>query len=181
MVREALALAPGRDVNVAAAMTLAELGDAPQVQKMADQLNAQSPLDTIIQNYWLPTIRARLALHQGEAKQALTLLEVTTPYELGIQNLSVMLPVYVRGLAYLKAGQGAEAAAQFKKMLGHRGLVQNAPVAALALVQLARAQAMMGDQAAARKSYQDFLAGWKNADPDIPLLQQAKVEYGNLQ
>ena len=180
MVREALALAPGRDVNVAAAMTLAELGDAAQAQKMADQLNAQSPLDTIIQNYWLPTIRARLALHHGEAKQALTLLEVTTPYEFGIQNLSVMLPVYVRGLAYLKAGQGAEAAAQFKRMLGHRGLVQNAPVAALAQLQLARAQAMMGDQAAARKSYQDFLADWKNADPDIPLLQQAKLEYAKL-
>ena len=181
LVQEALALSPGRDVNVAAAMTLAELGDAAKAQELVAQLNAQSPLDLTIQNYWLPTIRARLALHYGEAKQALILLEVTTPYELGIQNLSVMLPVYVRGLAYLKAGQAAEAAAQFQKLLGHRGLAQNAPVAALSQLQLARAQAMMGDTAAARKSYQDFFADWKNADPDVPLLQQARAEYAKLQ
>jgi len=180
MAAEALALSPGRDVRIAVAMTLAELGDAAQAQKMADQLNTESPLDTMIQNYWLPTIRATMALHRGDAKQAATLLEVTAPYELGSVSFSAMSPIYVRGLANLKAGQGDLAATQFKKMLGHRGLAQNALVEALAQLQLARAQAMSGDKAAARKSYQDFLSMWKQADPDLPLLKQAQAEYQKL-
>jgi tetratricopeptide (TPR) repeat protein len=98
-----------------------------------------------------------------------------------MQSFSAMLPIYVRGLAYLKTGQGQEAAAQFKKMLGHRGLSVNAPVEALAQLQLARAQAISGDQPDARKSYQDLLALWKDADPDIPILKEAKTEYGKLQ
>ena len=177
---EALALFPGRDVRVGVALTLATVGDAAQAQKIAEQLNAESPLDTIIQNYWLPSIRATLALHHGDAKQAVTLLDAATPYELGTVNTSVMVPIYVRGMAYLKAGQGAEAAAQFENMLKHRGLGQNSPVMALARLQLARAQAMSGDKPAARRSYQDFLSLWKQADTNLPLLADARAEYQKL-
>ena len=177
---EALAVSPGRDVRIAAALTFAETGDAAQAQKIADQLNAESPLDTIIQSYWLPAIRATLALHKGDAKQAITLLEAATPYELGIENVSIMVPIYVRGMAYMKAGQPADAAAQFLKLLGHRGLALSAPITALAQLQLARALAASGDKPAARRAYQDLLSQWKQADADLPLLQQAKAEYDKL-
>ncbi|MGC1789782.1 MAG: hypothetical protein WA718_23845, partial [Terriglobales bacterium] len=179
MANDALTLSPGRDVRIAAALTLAELGDAAQVQKIAEQLNVELPLDTIIQSYWLPSIRATLSLHRGDAKQAIALLDATS-YELGIENVSVMVPIYVRGRAYLKAGQGGNAAAQFKKMLGHRGLGQNAPIEALAQLQLARAQALSGDKPAARRSYQDFLSLWKQADPDLSLLKLAQAENERL-
>jgi serine/threonine protein kinase len=181
LANEALALSPGRDVRIAAALTLAELDEAAQAQKIADQLNMELPLDTIMQSYWLPSIRAALSLHRGDAAQALALLDAATPYELGVGNVSVMVPVYVRGMAYLKAGQGGNAAAQFKKMLVHRGLGQNAPIEVLAQLQLARAQVMSGDKPAARRSYQDFLSLWKQADPDIPILKEAKAEYAKLQ
>jgi eukaryotic-like serine/threonine-protein kinase len=180
MAREAMNFSPGRDVMTASALALAEAGDISQAQKMVDQLNAQAPLDTIVQNYWLPSIRATLALHRGDSKQALTMLDVTTPYELGIENVSTMVPIYVRGMAYLKAGQGEQAAAQFKKMLGHRGLGQNAPVMALAQLQLARAEGMSGDKPAARRAYQDFLSLWKQADSELPPLKQAQQEYQKL-
>ena len=180
LANEALALSPGRDVRIAAALTLAELGEAAQAQKIAEHLNAELPLDTIIQSYWLPSIRATLALHRGDAKQAIALLDAATPYELGIENVSVMVPVYVRGMAYLKAGHGEDAAAQFKKMLGHRGLGQNAPIEAMAQLQLARAHAMSGDKPAARRSYQDFLSLWKQADPDLSLLKLAQTENQKL-
>ena len=180
MAREALALAPGRDVRAASALILAETGDTAQAQKTVDQLNAESPLDTLIQNYWLPSIRATLAIRRGDPKQAVTILDVTTPYELGIQNVSTMVPIYIRGMAYLKAGQGEQAVAQFKKMLGHRGLGQNAPVQVLAQLQLARALAMSGDKASARRAYQDFLLLWKQADPDLPPLKEAQAEYQKL-
>jgi eukaryotic-like serine/threonine-protein kinase len=137
-------------------------------------------LDTIIQSYWLPSIRATLALHRGDTKQAIALLDAATPYELGIENVSVMVPVYVRGMAYLKAGHGEDAAAQFKKMLRHRGLGQNAPIEAMAQLQLARAHAMSGDKPAARRSYQDFLSLWKQADPDLSLLKLAQTENQKL-
>jgi eukaryotic-like serine/threonine-protein kinase len=164
---DALALSPGRDVRVGTALTLATVGDAAQAQKIAEPLNAESPFDTIIQNYWLPSIRATLALHHGDARQAVSLLEAATPYEMGLENFSVMAPIYIRGMAYLKAGQGAAAAAQFKNMLGHRGVGQNDPVMAMAQLQLARAQAMSGDKSAARRSYQDFLSTWKQADAEF--------------
>jgi eukaryotic-like serine/threonine-protein kinase len=177
---EALALSSGRDVRIATALSYVEAGEATQAQKLAEQLNADLPLDTTIQNYWLPSIRASIALHRGDAKQAITLLEAAKPYELGIENVSVMVPIYLRGMAYLRAGQGAEASAQFRKMLGHRGLAQNAPIAALTRLQLARALALSGDKAAARRAYQDFLSLWKQADSDQPPLKQAQAEYEKI-
>ena len=180
LVSQALTSSQGREVRIAAAATQASIGDAAQAQKIVDQLNAESPDDTIIQSYWLPTIRALMALRKGDAKHAIDLLEVTKPYELGMVNTSVMSPIYVRGLAYLKAGQASEASAQFQKMLAHRGLGQNAPIQSLALLQQARAQALAGDKPGARRSYQDLLALWKQADPDLLLLQQAQSEYEHL-
>jgi serine/threonine protein kinase len=180
LASEAMTLSPGRDVRVAAALSLAKAGDAAQAQKIADRLNEESPLDTIMQNYWLPSIRATLALDRGNAQQAITLLEVAEPYQLGTESVSIMVPIYVRGLAYLKAGEGAEAAAQFKKMLGHPGLALNAPIEALAQLQLARALAMSGDKPAARRAFEDFLSLWKQADADQPLLKQAQGEYHQL-
>jgi len=177
---EALALSPGRDVCIGAALALALVGDVAQAQKIADQLNDESPLNTIFQSYWLPSIRATLAMRRVDAKQAITLLEAAAPYELGIENVSVMVPIYLRGMAYLKAGQYDEATAQLKKLLGHRGLAQNAPIAVLAQLQLARAQAASGDKASARRSYQDLLSLWKQADADLPLLKQAQAEYEKL-
>ena len=180
LTSEALALSPGRDVRIAAALTLALAGDAAQAQKLADKLNEDFPENTLIQSYWLPSIRAALALHRGDPKQAVTLLEAAIPYELGIENVSVMVPVFLRAMAYQKAGQGSEAAAQFQKMLGHRGLALNAPIAALAQLQLARSQTLAGDQASARRSYQDFLSMWRGADTDLALLHQAQAEYDKI-
>jgi len=180
LTSEALALSPGRDVRIAAALTLALLGDVAPAQKLADKLNDDFPQNTLIQSYWLPSIRAVLAIHRGDARQAITLLEATIPYELGIENVSVMVPIYARGMAYQKAGEGSEAVAQFQKMLGHRGLAVNAPIAALAQLQLARSHALAGDNAAAKRVYQDFLSLWRGADSDLALLHLAQGEYEKI-
>ena len=165
---------------IGAALAYAMNGDTAQAQKLTDQLNTEFPLDTMVQNYWLPSVHAALYLRKGDAKQAINALEVATPYELGSTNVSPMVPLYLRSLAYLKAGQGADAAAQFTKMLAHRGVAVNSPIEAMAVLQLARAQAASGDKTTARKSYQDFLSLWKQADPDLTVLQQAKAEYDHL-
>jgi tetratricopeptide (TPR) repeat protein len=178
--REALALSPTRDVRVVVALVLAEVGDAKQALNIAELLTKEFPLDTMIQNYWLPSIRAAVMVTRDEGEQAVMVLKVTTPYELGIQNSSIMVPIYIRGMAQLKAGQAADAAAQFTKMLEHRGLGGNAPVMALARLQLARGYAMSGDTAKAKAAYQDFLALWKDADPDTLILIAAKAEYAKL-
>jgi hypothetical protein len=128
LIGEALAASHARDVQVGAAFTSAMIGDTSQAQKIADQLDIDSPRDTMVQDYWLPSIRAMINLQRGDSKQAITILEVTTPYELGSQNVGVMVPVYVRGLAYLKAGQAELAAAEFKKILSHRGLALNSAI-----------------------------------------------------
>ena len=180
-VSAALALNAGRDEMVAAGLALGRAGDAGQAQKFADKLNQQFPLDTIIQLYWLPTIRACIALQRNDPRQAIAALEAAVPYELGNQGYGLLYPVYLRGMAYLQAKQDERAAAEFNKLLTRRGLMKNSPLAALAQLQLGRAQAMSGDTPAARKSYQDFFATWKNADPDISVLLQAKAEYGKLQ
>ena len=184
MADEASNLSPGRDVQVMKALALARVGDAAQAQKLADKINEEYPQDTLIQGYWLPTVRAAIALDRGNAQQAIAELDGAA-YELGTTMPArflggPMYPVYLRGLAYLKSGQGKPAAAELQKMLDHRCLVGNFVLGALAHLQLGRAQSMMGDKAVAHKSYQDFLALWKDADPDIPIYQQAKSEYNSL-
>ena len=177
---EALALSSGRDVEVTAALTLARAGEVAQAGRLAAKLNQEFPLDTMMQNYSLPTVQAAIELKKNNARGAIQIVQGASPYELGSASFGSLYPVYVRGLAYLKLGQGQAAAAEFQKMLDHRGIVGNFVLGALAHLQLGRAQAMMGDKEAARNSYQNFFALWKDADPDIPILHAAKVEYAEL-
>jgi DNA-binding winged helix-turn-helix (wHTH) protein/tetratricopeptide (TPR) repeat protein len=180
---EALALSTGRSPTVMAALTLARIGEAAQAQRLAEKLDQEFPLDTIIQGYWLPTIRAAIELDRGNSQQAIVALQSASTYELGTPPpflVGPMYPIYMRGLAYLRAGEGQQAAAEFRKIIAHPGITLNFVTGALAHLQLGRAQAMMGDKEPARKSYQDFLALWKDSDPDIPVYKQAEAEYAML-
>jgi serine/threonine protein kinase/Flp pilus assembly protein TadD len=175
----ALALSSGLLVKGIAAHALALAGDAAQAQKLADDLNHNFPLDTLIQGYFLPIIGAEIELHRGNLPKAIEFLNVARPYELG--GPGIMLPVYVRGVAYQRTRNGPEAAREFQNMLDHRTMTGNATSCALAHLGLARARVLEGNISAARSAYQDFLALWKDADPDIPILKEAKVEYAKLQ
>ena len=143
------------------------------------------PQDTMIQGYWLPTIEAALELNHGKAQRAVEILQASSTYELGqpypFQYLATMHPVYVRGQAYVKEGQGQQAAAEFQKLLDHRGVLINCPLTAIARLQLARAHALESDTTKVRTAYYNFFALWKDADSDIPILKQAKAEYAKLQ
>jgi DNA-binding winged helix-turn-helix (wHTH) protein len=176
----------GRDVDYGLALALAYAGDAGQAQALADDLAKRFPEDTVVQFNCLPTLRAKLALLRSNPQQALDSLQAAAPYELGLAaggfyNWPNLYPVYVRGEAYLAARQGNEAAAEFQKILDHRGIVLNEPIGALAHLQLGRAYAMQGDTAKSRAAYQEFLTLWKDADLDIPILREAKAEYAKLQ
>jgi pentatricopeptide repeat protein len=170
----------GRDAQYGAALALAYAGDDKRAQTLTDDLGKRFPEDTLVQFNYLPTLRAKLAVNRGNASEALESLRAAVPYELG-DGWTGLYPVYVRGQAYLAAHQGSEAAAEFQKILDHRGIVLNEPTGALAHLGLARAYAMQGDTAKARATYQDFFTLWKDADPDIPILKQAKTEYAKLQ
>jgi tetratricopeptide (TPR) repeat protein len=183
-VAAALALAPGRDVRVLSAMALARVGDSARAKALADELEKSNPLNTVLKVYWLPTIRAAIALNAGNPAQALVSLEAAAPYDLGSPPPTAsgtLYPAYVRGQAYLAAHNGSAAASEFQKLRDHRGIVVNFPLGALARLGQARAYAMSGDTVKARTAYQDFFALWKDADPDIPVLKEAKAEYAKLQ
>ena len=167
------------------ALLLAGSGDAKRAEALIQDLQKRFPFHTMVQSYWLPTIRAQIALVNQQPQQAIDVLRAALPVELG-QALSTqgpycLYPVYVRGEAYLAAGQGGVAAAEFQKLIDHRGITWSCATGALARFGLARAYAMPGDNAKARTAYQDFLTLWKDADPDIPILKQAKAEYAKLQ
>jgi len=186
--REALNLAPGRDVKVEAALALARGGDVATAQKLVDALNQEFPLDTLMQNYWLPTVRAAIALQRHDSAKAIAILRASVPYELADPppfSAGTMYPVYLRGQAYLSSGNasgnGELAAAEFQKILEHPGVTVNFPLSALSHLGLGRARALSGDKARARTAYQDFFALWKDADSDIPILKLAKTEYAKLQ
>ena len=178
----ALKLAPNRDVRTAAAMALARAGDTAGAEKLVTELDKTYPLDTIVQRYWLPAIRAAVALERKDANRAVELLKESGTMELGqdTQTAIFLCPAYSRGEAYLMLHDGNAAAAEFQKFIDHRGLVVNFPWGALARLQLARAYAMQGDTAKAKSDYQDFLTLWKDADLDIPILIAAKAEYAKL-
>jgi serine/threonine protein kinase/Tfp pilus assembly protein PilF len=182
----AMARSAGRDVQYGAALALAFAGDGGRAQALTGDLGKTFPEDTIVQFNYLPTLRAKLALNRGNPSEAIESLRAAAPYELGGTRSSTygwtaMYPVFVRGEAYLASHQGGEAAAEFQKILDHRGVVVNAPIGALAHLGLARAYALQGDAAKARAKYQDFLTLWKDADPDIAVLKQARAEYAKLQ
>ena len=176
--RAALKLAPNRDVRAVAALALARAGDTAGAEKLAAELDKTFPLDTLVQRYWLPTIRAGVALERRDPNRAIKLLKVASTIELGVSPS--LAPVYMRGEAHLMLHDGNRAAAEFQKFIDHRGLVVNFPWGALARLGLARAYALQGDTAKARAAYQDFLTFWKDADPDIPILKEAKQEYAKL-
>jgi eukaryotic-like serine/threonine-protein kinase len=177
-VTEALKLSSGRDVKVWAALTLARIGDAPRARLFAEELEKSYPTHTLLKRYWLPTVNAAIEIGKGNSSKALVNLEAAQPYELALGGY--LYPAYVRGQAYLLAHNGPAAATEFQKVLDHRGIVQNFVTGALAHLQIGRAYAMAGDAASARTAYQDFFTLWKDADPDIPILKQAKAEYAKL-
>ena len=182
LAAEALALNKGRDVGAMVALTLARAGDTAGAQKLVDQLNRDFPLDTLVQSYELPLAQASIELQKNHPRKAIENLSKTMPYERAITSLFPnFFPPYLRGEAFLQAGQSQQAAVEFQRVLDHPGLMGNYVNGALAHLQLGRAQVMMGDKVAARKSYQDFLALWKDADPDIPIYIQAKAESAKLQ
>ncbi len=182
----AIARSTSVDVQYGAALALAYAGDEGRAQALTHDLGKRFPENTIWQFSYLPTLRAKLAVSRANASEALESLRATAPYELGQMTAfaypwTALYPVYVRGEAYLAAHQGIEAAAEFQKILDHRWIVVIEPIGALAHLQIGRAYAMQGDATKARAAYQDFLALWKDADPDIPILKQAKAEYSKLQ
>ncbi len=182
----ALELSQGRDVEYGAALALALAGDSARPPTLANDLGRRFPEDTSVQFSYLPTLLALFALSHGKPSGAVELLQVAAPYELAQTGIGFfaffgnLYPAYVRGEAYLAAHQGAEAATEFQKILDHRGIVLSDPMGALAHLQLGRAFALSGDRAKAKSAYQDFLTLWKDADPDIPILKEAKTEYAKL-
>jgi eukaryotic-like serine/threonine-protein kinase len=182
----AMALAPIHDIQILGALALARVGEAARAEALAADLAKRFPEDTYLHQYWLPSIRASNAISRKKPYDAIQLLEDTSKFELGqsvpqIEVGGLLYPVYVRGEAYLAAGRGSDAAREFQKLVDNRSVVQNCPLGALAHLGLARAYALQADAAKARVAYQNFFALWKDADPDIPILKQAKAEYAKLQ
>jgi len=184
-ITSVLAEAPTRDVSVLAALALARIGDVDRAERMAHDLAQRFPLNTAISRYWLPAIHASIEMRRKNPAQALEDLRTAAEYELGtpLPQFEVggsLYPVYIRGQVYLLLHQGKEAAGEFQKFLDHRGIVVNCPLGALARLQLGRAYAVQGDTIRSRAAYQDFFRLWENAEPDIPILKQAKAEYAKL-
>jgi len=170
-----------RNSEIGLPLALARSGQIAEAGTLADRISAQWPEDTIVQRYFIPTIRAAIKLRQHDPAAAIDLLRDSAKYDLIFSgSVDSVYPAYVRGLAYLDLGDGQSAAAQFQKLIDNPGITVRYVTGPLAWLQLGRAQKMMGNEAASRKSYETFLALWKNADPDIPIYQQAKAEYSKL-
>jgi serine/threonine protein kinase/Tfp pilus assembly protein PilF len=184
-VKAGLAMAQTRHVQTLAALALACSGDLARSRALTDELQKKFSLNTQLNHYWLPVVRAYTELRGGHPAQAVKFLEEAAPYDLAypepqFSEGGLLYPVYVRGQAYLALHQGKEAVAEFQKFIDHRTIVVNSPLAALARLQLARAYVLQGDTAKARAAYEDFLTLWKDADPDVPILKEAKAEYAKL-
>ena len=179
--KAALRLSSNHDVKDVAMLALATAGDSRAAERMAVEVSKAYPEDTLIQSYWVPTVRAAIALNQGNSARAIQVLQSMGSRELGQPAFAIFMhPVYLRGQALLAAHKGAEAATEFRKILDHRGLMQNDPIGALAHFQLGRAYAMFGKIPEARGAYEDFLNFWKDADAELPALKEAKAEYAKL-
>lgn len=174
-------ISSGRGAKLLTALALARAGDAAGAAMLADELDRKFPYNTSLQKYWLPTIRASIELVRKDPARAIEILQATS-YELGDSGTLAgnMYPAYVRGQAYLEAHQGKEAAAEFQKFLDYPSIVSISPLGALARLGLARAYSLQGDATKARGAYQEFLTLWKDADPDVPIVKQAKAEYAKL-
>ena len=181
-VAKALSASGGRRVKLLAALVLARAGDTSRAQILADELSTALPKNTLLQKYWLPVIRASIELSHQNPSKAISLLQPTS-YELSNTPILAgnLYPAYVRGQAYLGTHQGKEAAAEFQKFLDYAGIAANSPLAALARLGLARAYLMQRERERSTNAYRDFLNLWKDADPDIPILKQAKAEYAKHQ
>jgi eukaryotic-like serine/threonine-protein kinase len=175
-----------RDADYGIALAAALAGDSSATQKTADELTKRFPGDTLVKFSYVPALRAVVALNRREPEKAILLLQTASPCELGFQGANTvgfagsLYPIYVRGEALLMMRRGPEAAAEFQKILDHQGIVFSDPVGALSRLQLGRAFALAGDQMRAKAAYDDFLGVWRNADPNIPILRQAKGEYNHL-
>jgi hypothetical protein len=183
-----LELSKGRDVQYAAALALALSGDSFRSQPLADDLEKRFPEDTFAKFTYVPVLRALSALERGKPTESVEQLQIGLRYELAVNGLNFnhfylggLHSAYVRGEALLAAHRYPEAAAEFQKILDHRGIVGADPIGVLAHLQLGRTFALAGDQVKAKLAYEDFLTRWKDADSDIPILVQAKAEYARLQ
>jgi DNA-binding winged helix-turn-helix (wHTH) protein/tetratricopeptide (TPR) repeat protein len=182
-VAAALAPASSWQVSVQAALALARIGDTARAKAMVQEMEKDNPSHTRLNVYWLPTIKAAIEIKEGNPARAIIDLEDVASYELAgpiSPQVGTLYPVYLRGQAYVLTHNGTAAAAEFQKLVDHRGIVLNYPLGALTHLQLGRAYAMSGDIAKAKAAYQDFLTLWKDAD-DLPVLKQAKAEFAKLQ
>jgi tRNA A-37 threonylcarbamoyl transferase component Bud32/Tfp pilus assembly protein PilF len=182
----ALELSTDREVEYAAGFALAVSGDSTRAQLVSDEIERRFPEDTAVRFAYVPVVRARISLNRGDPARALGVLQMAVPLEMGVQHCTVdalfgaLYPVYLRGESYLAAHRGLEAAEEFRKIIARPGIVVSDPVGVLARLQLARAVALTGNKPKARVAYRDFLTLWKAADPDIPILRQARAEYAAL-
>jgi hypothetical protein len=184
----ALAVSNARDVEYAAGLALALSGDSSRSQLLADDLEKRFPEDTFARFTYVPVLRALAALERGNPTDTVERLQITLPYEVAVNGLNFnhyylggLHSAYVRGEALLAAHRYPDAAAEFQKILDHRGIVGADPIGVLAHLQSGRTFALAGDRVKARRAYEDFLSRWKDADPDVPILVQAKTEYARLQ
>jgi tetratricopeptide (TPR) repeat protein len=183
----AIQLSNDREVEYGVALASVLAGDSAKAGAIADEMEKRFSEDSSVKFNYLPTVRAILALNRAEPKNSLETLQVAAPHELGIPPSAVsglfgaLYPVYIRGQAYLAAKEPAKAASEFQKIIDHRGIVVSDPIGAMAHLQLGRAYAISGDLIRARSEYHDFLALWKDADRDIPVLRQADAEYAKMQ
>jgi len=181
LIQDASAQSQYRRLRLRLAFALARTGDVTQARQVADAVDEELPLSTLVQNYSLPSIRAAIDLQNADAAAAVQKLSVVEPYELAYpEDFNSLTPAYLRGLAYLQMGNDKLAAAEFQKVIDHPGIVGRSVLGAMARLQLGRALAMSGDSAPARRSYDAFLALWRDADPDVPAYKEAKAELSKL-
>ena len=171
-----------RNQRMVLALSLVRSGRIEEAERLANEVSQEAPLDTIVQKYLVPTVRAAVKLQQHDPAAAIDLLRGTVQYDLAVtDSFDYLYPAYIRGLAYLESGDGRSAAGEFQKLIDNPGMSWEYITGPLARLQLGRAQKLMGDNASAGKSYEEFLDRWKDADPDLPVYQQAKAEYAQLQ
>jgi serine/threonine protein kinase/Tfp pilus assembly protein PilF len=183
MIGRSLPVSGSSNLKTLFGLAMARSGEPDRARDLADELERSLPSSTTMNSYWIPVIRASIQLDRRNLEKTIDLLQVAAPYELGnpLPLPGTLYPVHLRGQAYLLSHQARLATAEFQRIIDHRGIVQNRPIGALAHLGLARAYVLQGDNAKARAKYQDFLTLWKDADPDIPILKQAKAEYAKLQ